>query len=756
MKKIYAILPCYNEEENIGKLIEEWNKQLKLLKEKEYELSIIAIDDCSIDNTKNIILENKEKYSNVDIIEHKQNQGLRGGLNTALHYFSNNAKEGDLLVLMDGDNTHDPKYVHRMLELILQGNDCVIASRYQEDSNIVGLAKTRELMSDFAKLYYSAILRIPNVKDYTCGYRIYTYNIIQKLLNKFGENPIKEKSFACMMELLYKVYLVGAKFGEVGFELRYDKKCGNSKMKVLKTAERSLVTALKLKLRYNFLSLLTIIFLIIFSIFLSLGTNFSQINHNILSHDCGIFSYIAFAMQKGRVLYKETWDNKGPLLYFIYYIGFLINSKYGVYLLELISIFISVLFGYKTIKLITDKKLYSIIGIIYTFSVWGVTFEGGTFSESFALPLMFIGIYLFTKKIFKGQKLKNLEIVILGILTALIASLRLNMLAIFLALFIVIGIDLIFEKQFKEILRWLAYGVLGFIIAIIPILIYLIYNKALVDCMNTAYFGILSGFNCGTIINKIRVLISMIITFNISGGSILILGFIITSILLIINKNITNKNYKKYIMCIILAIVINLYANSVAGAYQMHYLLTFIPILAMAISLAIKLYDTIKLYYWKKIILLVIVVLSLSYTGYKDYIFYCGKRTEKVSENSLNAMIQQYIEDETNEEDLVQMIGGRMESVGANFITKRLSASKYSYLPLWPSFTKERKSIMTNELIIELKEKEPELIMICQYNNNEKEFHELIEDKESWNEFLEENYIKDNESIKYYTIYKRK
>ena len=55
MKKIYAILPCYNEEENIGKLIEEWNKQLKLLKEKEYELSIIAIDDCSIDNTKNII-----------------------------------------------------------------------------------------------------------------------------------------------------------------------------------------------------------------------------------------------------------------------------------------------------------------------------------------------------------------------------------------------------------------------------------------------------------------------------------------------------------------------------------------------------------------------------------------------------------------------------------------------------------------------------------------------------------------------------
>ena len=188
----------------------------------------------------------------------------------------------------------------------------------------------------------------------------------------------------------------------------------------------------------------------------------------------------------------------------------------------------------------------------------------------------------------------------------------------------------------------------------------------------------------------------------------------------------------------------------------MHYFLTFIPILAIVIALGIKLYDTIKISYWKKIILLVIVVLSLSYNGYKDYIFHCIEKTKKVSENSLNVVIQQYIEDKTNEEDLVQMIGGRMESVGANFATKRLSASKYSYLPLWHSFTRERKSIMTNELLIDLKEKKPKLIMICKYNNNENEFNDLIKDKESWNRFLKENYIKDNESIKYYTIYKRK
>ena len=62
MKTIYAILPCYNEEENIGKLIESWNKQTEKLKKHQYNLKIIAIDDCSTDKTKNKILEKKNKF----------------------------------------------------------------------------------------------------------------------------------------------------------------------------------------------------------------------------------------------------------------------------------------------------------------------------------------------------------------------------------------------------------------------------------------------------------------------------------------------------------------------------------------------------------------------------------------------------------------------------------------------------------------------------------------------------------------------
>ncbi|MBR5428873.1 MAG: glycosyltransferase [Clostridia bacterium] len=248
MNNLFAFLPCYNEEPNIGALIDKWYAQKDGLLQRGYDLIIVGIDDCSRDNTKQVIEKKSEQYSNVILLPHPENRGLCGGLNSAIGYFLQNGCENDLMALMDGDNTHDPIYIHDMVEKLLSGEkDCVIASRYCETSGVQGVAKHREFMSDMAKLYYSFVLRVPNVKDYTCGYRLYTYSIIKKLVTDYGEDPIKEKSFACMMELLYKLYTVGAAFDEVGFELHYDAKLGESKMNVFKTMKNSLGAAIRLR-----------------------------------------------------------------------------------------------------------------------------------------------------------------------------------------------------------------------------------------------------------------------------------------------------------------------------------------------------------------------------------------------------------------------------------------------------------------------------------------------------------------------------
>lgn len=60
MKTLYVLLPCYNEAENIGDLIEEWEKQTTKLSEKNLKLEIRVINDASKDNTVEVVKRKEE------------------------------------------------------------------------------------------------------------------------------------------------------------------------------------------------------------------------------------------------------------------------------------------------------------------------------------------------------------------------------------------------------------------------------------------------------------------------------------------------------------------------------------------------------------------------------------------------------------------------------------------------------------------------------------------------------------------------
>lgn len=757
MKTLYVLLPCYNEAENIGELIEEWKKQEKHLEEEKIKLQIRVINDASTDNTREVVLEKCKKYNNIQIVEHEVNKGLCGGINTAVNYFYDNAKSEDLLAIMDGDNTQNPKYIHSMIEKIQSGNDCVIASRYQEGAAVKGLASYREKLSDIAGIYYKLVLNIEGVKDYTCGYRIYTYEIIEKLINKFGKEVVKEKSFACMMELLYKVSKVGAKFDEVPFELRYDNKKGTSKMKVFTTMRRSIVTAIKLQLIYNTKTVITnsliCLFLVALPLFLSLITNYSPTNNQDILHDCGIFSYIGWAMQNGKFMYTGAWDNKGPLLYFIYYIGLKFGGEFGVYILEYLSLLITTIFGYKTIKAITKSKLLSVVGSIYSLCVWIPTNESGTLSEVFALPFVMIGIYLFVKCMLNDTKLANGNIIVLGVCSAALAMLRLNILLIFLPLFVVIGIRLIIQKRIKEIGTWLLYGIIGFAILLVPMAIYLAVNGALIECVNDAYLQVLNSFHTG---DRVKAIEDMMTTLNKNTFAATFMKiFVVIGAIALISRKIKNKDLKYILIGSILAILINIYANSLSGAAQMHYFITFIPIIFLAVAILMYSISFNKKSTILKIIAVIVIIMATLVGANNYYILHkqIVKRKNPLPNNNIIYQIRNYIIENSEIDDTVQMIGGGTEAVTANYKTRRLAPTKYSYLPLWKSIKIDTMRNTVNEVVDKLFIKKPKIIFIC--DAHLELFETLLNNKDSWQEFLNENYEKQDNTIEYYTIYKK-
>jgi len=64
----------------------------------------------------------------------------------------------------------------------------------------------------------------------------------------YGGKFVERSSFACMMEVLYKLSLIGVKFSEIPFDLHYDHKQGESKMRILKTVRNSIGTASSLRM----------------------------------------------------------------------------------------------------------------------------------------------------------------------------------------------------------------------------------------------------------------------------------------------------------------------------------------------------------------------------------------------------------------------------------------------------------------------------------------------------------------------------
>ncbi|RXL88654.1 glycosyltransferase, partial [Citrobacter sp. AAK_AS5] len=77
------------------------------------------------------IAEEHAKFMPVVVHRHPVNQGLGGTIREGLHIAAGRCSDQDIVIAMDADNTHTPGLIRSMTRLVKEGNDVVIASRYQ-------------------------------------------------------------------------------------------------------------------------------------------------------------------------------------------------------------------------------------------------------------------------------------------------------------------------------------------------------------------------------------------------------------------------------------------------------------------------------------------------------------------------------------------------------------------------------------------------------------------------------------------------
>lgn len=231
MARICVILPAYNEAQNLEPLLRRIRDVLDPL-DVLYE--VLVVNDGSQDGTVDVVRKMSEVMP-IQLENHKVNQGLGTTLRTGFLAALRQADPQDVIICMDADNTQPPETIPRMVEMIRQGYDVVVASRFQKGSQVIGLSAWRRLMSSGARLVFSLVHPIPGIRDYTSGFRAYRASVLQRGVDQYGDQFFSEKGFSSMADILLKLRKQKLVAGEVPLVLRYDQKQGASKMKVLKT-----------------------------------------------------------------------------------------------------------------------------------------------------------------------------------------------------------------------------------------------------------------------------------------------------------------------------------------------------------------------------------------------------------------------------------------------------------------------------------------------------------------------------------------
>ncbi len=418
-----------------------------------------------------------------------------------------------------------------------------------------------------------------------------------------------------------------------------------------------------------------ILFMIAFLICLQSPLNIFAGGHS--GTDSSVFRYIALSISKGEVPYKDTFDHKGLLIYFFNYLGMKINSDWGIWIIEILSLMIACIFLYKTARLFSEC-IIAVLCVGISISAMGEFFQGGNYTEEFALPFMAISLYFFNEYIMKNF-LDVRKVFICGICLAQVFWLRANMIGVWCAFIFVILVKEVCNKEWIRAGKEVVFFVAGIIIGVMPYFFYLIKHKAVADFWSDyiifnlkyskyGYTG--SGHIMAERMNAVLFFLESKVTL------LVVIALIIIFAGMIMEKETEKKNWL-LLYSNALCFIISLFLACISGKYYGHYGMMLIPTYVYPINSLLK-----KIMKKRNIICSAILASCVIYIIFINSKVIskniCAKLQSEVSEK--NKQVVEVIKQYTDDDDKISVFGNN------DYIyikSGRLSASKYSYqLPI--------------------------------------------------------------------------
>jgi dolichol-phosphate mannosyltransferase len=233
--KTLALIPTYNERENLPVLVRE----LMAIP----NVHVLVLDDQSPDGTGAVGEALAAEFpGRVQVLHRKGQRGL--GVSYLEGFRMAVAGDADLVCQMDADLSHDPKYLPDLIAAATNGADLVIGSRYLNGISVVNWPLRRIILSSFANFYIRTITGL-GLRDITTGYRCWR----RQALAKLPLDRIVSDGYAFLLDVTFMAAHAGLRIVESPI-IFVERRQGASKLSSGVLME-SLVTPWKLILRHG-------------------------------------------------------------------------------------------------------------------------------------------------------------------------------------------------------------------------------------------------------------------------------------------------------------------------------------------------------------------------------------------------------------------------------------------------------------------------------------------------------------------------
>jgi dolichol-phosphate mannosyltransferase len=207
-------VPTYNERENLTSLVEELLDTASV--------DVLVIDDNSPDGTGRVAdLLHRKHPGRVTVLHRGGKLGLGAAYVAGFRVGLDRGYR--LLLQMDADLSHQPRYVPAMLRAA-ESFDVVISSRYVDGGGTENWGLGRQLLSRGGSFYARSVLDLP-VRDLTSGFKCFR----REVLDAIDLGSVQTRGYAFQIELTHRACQLGFRVKELPIVF-YERQEGRSKM----------------------------------------------------------------------------------------------------------------------------------------------------------------------------------------------------------------------------------------------------------------------------------------------------------------------------------------------------------------------------------------------------------------------------------------------------------------------------------------------------------------------------------------------